>query len=336
MSISDKIQKYAAAGFDRWHTPGHKGMLWGDDITELDGGDFFPAGELEKAQSYAAAAFKAKHVRFLTGGSSMGVKAAILACGGDIIAGSNSHQSVFEGAALAKSKVFVIENEVKDDLPLPLSKEQIVKAIESHPSAKAVLITSPDYFGRTAKEDIAAAIKERGLILIADSAHGAHFPFRDDLFPASFSQIADFCNMSAHKTLFSFTMGAYLCVNNESLLAKADEALKNLGTTSPLYPLLASLENAVTAAVLQKGLYDGLKSFVSDFKKEIKTLENDDFTRLVVDAQACDLSGKQLYDSLFSKGIAAETYTNRYVVFIATPADDKEKFERLIKGIKES
>lgn len=336
MSISSKIELYGKNIADRWHTPGHKGLLWNDDITEIgNDGDVFPADEVINAQKLAAEIFGAKAVRFLTGGSSMGVKAAILATGGDIIAAQNSHRCVFEGAALAKRNVFLIENEIGSGLKKPLTIEQIKISLKKYPSAKAVVITSPDYFGRVCDAEIAGIVKDAGKILIADSAHGAHFPFRPDLFPYSFSMSADFCNMSAHKTLFSFTMGAYLCVNNEKLLAKTDEALKNLGTTSPLYPLLASLENAVVSAMFQKGLYDNLKEYCDTFKKEIITLDNDDFSRLVVDAAQYKLTGKELFTKLYDKGIAAEMYTDRWIVFIATPADNKEKFERLTKAIKE-
>ena len=81
----------------------------------------------------------------------------------------------------------------------------------------------------------------------------------------------------------------------------------------------------------RKERYSELKIYCDNFKNEIKTLENDDFTRLVVLTK----SGKELYENLLKKGIAAEMYTDSYVVFIATLADDEAKFERLIKAIKE-
>ena len=101
-----------------------------------------------------------------------------------------------------------------------------------------------------------------------------------------------------------------------------------------MYPLLTSLENAVEVGEFQSPLYDNLKALAAKFREEIPTLENDDFSRIVVNAEKLGLSGKQLYGKLFAKGIAAEMYTDSYVVFIATPFDDGEKFERLIKAIK--
>lgn len=333
MSISTKIQLFTKAVTDRWHTPGHKGMLWQDDISEMGGGDIFPGSELEKAQDLAAKVFGAKAVRFLTGGSSMGVKAAILTCGGDIIASHFSHRSVKEGANLAKVNLFTIKNDIENGLPAPLKVAQVEAAMREYPEAKAVVIESPDYYGRICAPGVAECVKNAGKILIADSAHGAHFPFRPDIFPFSYSSVADFCNMSAHKTLFSFTMGAYLCINNEQLLERADEALANLGTTSPLYPLLASLENALYTGLMQKEIYDGLKESCEHFRSKIKCLKTDDFSRLTVDAKAYGLGGKELYGALYQKGIAAEMFNERYVVFVATAADDREKFIRLEEAI---
>jgi arginine/lysine/ornithine decarboxylase len=155
------------------------------------------------------------------------------------------------------------------------------------------------------------------------------------LFPASLSATADFCNMSAHKTLFAFTMGAYSAVNNPDYFQKFDRALELLGTTSPLYPLLASLEEAVEFALKNADGYTRLKSLTDGFRREIPCLNNDDFTRLAVDANALGLSGGELSAELFKKGIAAEMHTNRFTVFIATVADGDAKFERLTDSIKE-
>jgi hypothetical protein len=55
------IERYKSAVADRWHTPGHKGLLWADDITEIDGGGFlFPDKLTEQAEARAAAVYKAK------------------------------------------------------------------------------------------------------------------------------------------------------------------------------------------------------------------------------------------------------------------------------------
>ncbi|MDR2201536.1 MAG: hypothetical protein LBP26_02030 [Clostridiales bacterium] len=331
--IKKQTEEYKRGVADRWHTPGHKGVLWADDLTEVDGGRRYPGDAVIRAQKTVAELYGARELRFLTGGSSMGVKAAVMAAGGDILAGANSHRSVFEGAELAGVRAVIIQNAVADGLPLPLTASQIERGLADNPSVAAVVLTSPDYFGRVCAPSAVEAVRRAGKILIADSAHGAHFALRKDLFPKSLASVADFCNMSAHKTMCAMTQGAYLCVNNGSLIEKADRALRLLGTTSPLYPLLDSLENAAYIGFYKSGAYDALKTLVDNFKTLVPTLGNDDFSRVVVDARRLNTDGKTLFDKLLSRGVAAETYTDGYVVFIATPFDDGAKFARLADAI---
>ena len=53
--IGEKIRKYSALGFDRYHTPGHKGEKCGGDITELGlCGEIFPDGVIELAEADTA------------------------------------------------------------------------------------------------------------------------------------------------------------------------------------------------------------------------------------------------------------------------------------------
>jgi hypothetical protein len=110
--ITDLIERYKLLAADRWHTPGHKGLLWADDITEIDGDEFFPADAVVSAQETAAQFYGSRYLRFLTGGSSMGVKAAVLAAGGDVLTATGCHRSVFEAAALAGVKVFTVDGTV--------------------------------------------------------------------------------------------------------------------------------------------------------------------------------------------------------------------------------
>jgi len=315
--INKKIEDYIRASRQRWHTPGHKGTLLSTDITEID--DDFPGDAIIKAQERTAKILGAKHVRFLVGGSSMGIKASVIAAGGDIMVAKNSHRALFEAARLAKVNAFTVENEIRDDLPMPLSARQIESALKAYPSVKAVYITSPDYYGLSAKADIAEVTK--GRYLFCDGAHGAHFPFRTDLFPTSFSSFADATNLSAHKTLPAFTQSAFLAVNNDELIGKIDEALDLLGTTSPSYVLLGGLEYAACYTYQNASHYDRLVAAINDLKSKVPTLANDDITRVVVDAFRMGLSGEELYYRLKKRGIVAEKYDHRYVVFIVSICD---------------
>lgn len=331
MSINKRLIKYKNSGFDIWHTPGHKGVVNPQDITEIADGNFFPSDSILKAEKFAGKIYGAKYCRFLVNGSSIGIKTAILSVNGDILAQSCSHPAVKHGAELAKVNLFTFGTMGDDGIYKIPTINEIEDAIKLHPSIKALVITSPDYFGRVIDNSVVELCKRYNILLIADSAHGAHFSFCPDLDNKSFSSTADFCNMSAHKTLNAYTQSAYLCINNKEYIEKAEHNLELLGTTSPSYLFFDKLENC---------LYDALKNKDNDeyirlqrqyirFSKMFKVLKNQDYTRLCIDCTDFNMTSKQLYDYLFKNGIIAEMNQGNYVVFITTPNDDNQKFLRL-------
>ena len=261
----------------------------------------------------------------------MGVKAAVMAVKGDIIAFAGFHPCVEEACRLAGVNLYVYDMVKDGELYRQPGREDVIKALGLYPDAKAVLLTTPDYFGRTVSAAAAAAVKAGGKLLIADSAHGAHFCFRPDLFPPCLAATADICNLSAHKTLPAYTQSAYLCVNNESYIGAADEALKLLGTTSPSYLFFSGLEYAAEYAAEFAPHYTTLKIAVDDLRSNVKTLGGDDFTRIAVDAGAG--GGKSLYYALREKGVFAELYTDRYVLFIVTIMDSARTVDALKKAL---
>lgn len=322
---------YADDGYDRWHTPGHKGEMCAADITELMDGGYFPGDAVLLAQDGCAKVYGAKQLRFLTGGSSMGIKAALIAANCDIVTGSNNHRAVAEGLQLIGRQAHIVQNTVKDFLPQPLTPEQVRKALLST-GAGAVLALTPDYYGLTASLELRAAADECGALLIADSAHGAHFAAHPQLACRCFASIADFCNLSAHKTLSAYTQSAYLCVNNDAYVERTDEALRLLGTTSPNYVMFAALEDAAAELATLGGEYERLRLAREKLGADV-LLPNDDFTRIVIRADKFGTDGRTLAKKLAENKIMAEMYDAHYVVLIATPRDDDAKFERLAAAL---
>ncbi len=111
-------------------------------------------------------------------------------------------------------------------------------AINEHPDARAVLITRPDYYGRC--PDILPLIEKahaRGILVLVDEAHGAHFPWWDA--PKSCGALgADAWVQSAHKTLPALTGAAWLHLADSLDADRARRFLRMVLTSSPPFPIL--------------------------------------------------------------------------------------------------
>ena len=63
-------------------------------------------------------------------------------------------------------------------LNIEISAEDVRRALNRYPQIRAVMMVSPTYDGIVSDEaEIAKAAHEKGLPLIVDEAHGAHFGF---------------------------------------------------------------------------------------------------------------------------------------------------------------
>lgn len=329
MSIKSEIDKYTGKAKLRFHTPGHKGLLCNDDITEINDSNLFPADCITKAQNDAAAFYGAKYIRFLTNGSSTGVKAAIYAVGCDILCWAYSHKSVFLGAKLSGHKCVTVGNS-----PIyPPDAREVAQAIALMPNVGAVVITSPTYYGVCADlQGIRSVCDMAGVRLIVDGAHGAHFCGKYGL-PENPCKIADICNLSAHKTLKALTPAALIAVNAIDLLDRVDGALELLQTTSPPYNVLSSIEYGINQLKTDGDKYLQLKTAVDIFKSRLPCLCNDDYTRLVLDCDKLGISSDYLNEELNKQGIFSEMQTKSHIVFILTAADSASDIDSLAQAI---
>lgn len=178
------------------------------DITEVDPLDnlHYPEGIIKEAQELLAKTYKAKKAYFLVNGSSSGNLAAMFSAfdeGDEVLVERNCHKSIYNGLIMRKLKVKYIEPIIDDELGLflPPNKENIYKALENSSKPKGIIITYPNYFGITYDiEEIICNLKEIGLKVIIDCAHGAHFGINKRL-PKSLASLGDYVVLSAHKTL---------------------------------------------------------------------------------------------------------------------------------------
>ncbi len=252
--LREALENYAAQGLYSYHTPGHKGTYDPLDLTELPGLDDLhaPTGILKEAQERAAALYGADDAFYLVNGSTAGVLAAVSAVvpkGGRLLMQRESHRCVYNAAMLRDLKLSFLETEreATSGAGLGVSLKETERGLAACPEADAVLLTSPNYEGFSAElEEIAALVHAKGLPLIVDAAHGAHFGFYG-LYPKSALQCgADVCVVSLHKTLPSPTQTALLLRKGERVPAESlQEWLAVYQTTSPSYLFMAAMDDCI-------------------------------------------------------------------------------------------
>ena len=105
---------------------------------------------------------------------------------------------------------------------------------------------NPTYYGAASNlKEIVDICHSFGKPVIVDEAHGAHFGFHQDLPLSAMQAGADMSAASVHKLVGSMTQSSILLVKSDLIDDKKIKAVMNLTqTTSPSYPLLASLDVA--------------------------------------------------------------------------------------------
>lgn len=346
MPIRRMLEEYDRKNMDRWHMPGHKGRIesmpgsW--DVTEVDGSDnlHHPCEGIAEAQRLLAQAVGADHSHLLVGGSTAGIHAmlALLAPGDGVIISRWVHKAATNALQLYGLMPHWVQPGWDPREAIALDEPQrVVETIKAHPQAKAVFVTSPDYFGRCLDlKEISRQAHAHNMLLFVDSAHGAHFPFSPKL-PDSPVGLADAWVTSAHKTLPSLTQSAWLHAGKRVEEARLLRSLAWVQSSSPSYWLMASLDRARVLA--QEADWEALIGHCQAFREKIsktaglKMLKSDDPTRLVVDVSGLGLSGIRAEQLLRDSGIEMEMADARRVVAIATPWDEPEKFDRLAAAL---
>ena len=202
-----------------------------------------PQEALAQAQLKAAAIYHTRSTTFLTNGSTSGIIAAVLACtqvGDKVLIASNSHPSHFNAVKLAGARALTYDLDIDKDWGVPLEvRPDVIDYFLSRYNIRTVIITSPSYEGIISDiEEIRAICDRYEAFLIVDEAHGALYPF-SDLLPLSAVNIAHFTVQSLHKTAGGLNPTALLHANCD---IDVKPALDLFTTTSPSYPLLASIE----------------------------------------------------------------------------------------------
>ncbi|MBS7531810.1 aminotransferase class V-fold PLP-dependent enzyme [Hazenella sp. IB182353] len=329
---------------DRFHVPGHKGRGFAEihpdlytDILKIDQTEVgalddlhAPDGVIEDAQILAADAFGADHTFFLVGGTTAGNLAAILAvCSSNdiIIVQRNSHQSIYHACLIAEVRMVFLESTVdpETNLEKKLDIQQLEELLNQFPTTKAVVITSPDYYGQI--QPVAEFVKcchRHHIPLLVDEAHGAHLGFHPALPLSALQQGADIVTQSTHKMLCSMTMSSMLHIHTDKIdPVSIQRWLRLIESSSPSYPLMASLDLARRDLVINgpQKMNDILK-WLTKFRAQVKQLstiyevyqiDQDPFKFTL--ASIYPVSGYQIANWLEQKGIYTEMADHCHVLF---------------------
>lgn len=237
------------------HVPGHKngslfpkiakdlyGSLLTIDVTELTGLDDLhePSGAIQIAETLLADFYGAKRSFFLINGTTVGNLSMVLSiCGpnDEVLVQRNCHKSIMNALKLSGAKPIFIHAEIDESTEVPtfVDAAEIKKLLTKYPLVKGIIITNPNYYGMTfdLKEIIAEAHK-RGIPVLVDEAHGAHFNLGASFPQSAIHAGADIVVHSAHKTLPAMTMGSYLHYNSNLVpLDRLTFYLRALQSSSP-------------------------------------------------------------------------------------------------------
>ena len=313
------------------------GNLMPYDLTELPGLDDLhaPSGAIAEAQQLAADLYGSDHAYFLVGGSTVGNLAFILAtCAKNdlVIVDRNAHKSILHGLMLAEAQAVFIDTDTVDGIPQGPNVQQLLAAIEQYPQAKAILITRPTYYGTVVElKEIIAAAQKKNMVVFVDEAHGAHLGLHPALPQSALQLGADVVVQSTHKMLPAMTMSAMLHIQGtRAPKQRIEQHLRILQSSSPSYPLLASIDLARRyAAVEAPQQIDKSIEKINAFLLINKQPLNADPFKWVLRDPTGTYSGYELYNKFVEHGIYPELADPTYVVFYFGLETSDEALARL-------
>ena len=361
-TLYDRLAEYGNSDYYGFHMPGHKRRInmlgempaYAIDITEIDGFDdlHHADGILKDAQERAAKVYHGEETHFLINGSSVGILSAIAGVtrrGDTVLVARNCHKSVYHAIEMnGLNPVYLTPGfHASMRMNMEVSAEDVRIALEKNTNIRAVVNVSPTYEGVVS--DVAAiskAVHEKGIPLIVDEAHGAHFGFHPYFPKNSNEKEADIVIHSLHKTLPSLTQTALLHMNG-SLIGreKVRRYLHMLQSSSPSYVLMASIDSCMDLLERRREeLFDPYAKELSRLREELSGLERlelvetkrYDPSKLVIAAGTTGITGRQMYQILRERyHIQMEMAAGGYVLGMTSVGDAPEGFRRLSCALRE-
>ncbi|MCV7380719.1 ornithine decarboxylase [Mycobacterium alsense] len=317
-------------------------------------------GYLKRAEELMADAVGADAAGFSTCGSSLSVRAAMMAvAGGDgsLLVGRDSHKSIVAGLIFSgvQPRWITPRWDAEHHFSHPPSPRQVEKTWEMHPDAAGALIVSPSPYGTCADiAGIAEVCHARGKPLIIDEAWGAHLPFHEDLPTWAMDAGADVCVVSVHKMGAGFEQGSVFHVQGDLIdRDRLSACVDLLMTTSPSVLVYAAMDgwrrqmvehgHELLGAAL--GLARQLRRDI-ELIPELKVLDDEllgveashdlDRMQVMMDVSATGTSGYQAADWLREHAhIDVGMSDHRRILATLSFADDESTGGRLTEALAE-
>lgn len=367
----ERLRKMRVVPFD---VPGHKrgrgnpelARLLGEKCMSMDVNSMKPLDNLchpvsviRQAEELAAEAFGAANAFLMVGGTTSAVQAMVLSVakrGEKIILPRNVHRSVIGAMVLCGAVPVYVNPQCNDRLGIPLGMtvEDVKKAIEENPDAKAVLVNNPTYYGICS--DIKTIVKmahDHGMYCLADEAHGTHFYFSDQLPVSAMEAGADMAAVSMHKSGGSLTQSSLLLLGPNMSEGYVRQIINLTQTTSGSYLLLSSLDiSRRNLALRGKETFEKVRSYAKYARAEINdiggyyafcrelingnSVYDFDVTKLAVHTLDVGLAGIEVYDLLrdeYDIQIEFGDFGN-FLAYLSI-GDRKQDIERLVSALAE-
>lgn len=372
--LVEALQRYLEEGVYPLHTPGHKGgrglaeplrSLLGPAaaamdvslMSELD--DIHaPVSYIKEAQEAAAGLYGSDACFFAMNGTTGAIHAMVMTAldpGDKVLIPRNAHRSVSGALLLADAIPVYIQPGWLGEFALQgqVTAEQVADAFRQHPDIKAVLLTSPNYYGLAADlRAIGEVAHSQGALLLVDEAHGPHLGFHEELPPSALQCGADMAAQSTHKLLGALTQCSWLHVQKERVdLQHAADVMSLLTTTSPNYLLMASLDAAraqlaadgrnMASAALQAagelrqalGMLPGAR--IPDCRDVIGQagVVHLDRTKVILHVANWGISGIEAGEILRRAKFAVELTDPQNILFLVTYADQAAAWPGVVRRI---
>jgi arginine decarboxylase len=316
-------------------------------------------GYLQRAESLLAEAVGADMSFFSTCGSSLSIKATILAVTrgeGELLIGRDAHKSVVSGLLLSGLQPRWIKPQLDNELKLshPPSPETVEQMWQRYPDASAALIVSPTPYGTCADlRAITEICHKRGKPLIVDEAWGAQLPFHPDTPTWAMSAGADICVVSVHKMGLGFEQGSIFQLQGNLIdPVRLSQCADVLSTTSANTLLYAGMDGWRRQMVQQgKNMIDKALELTRGLRRDIEALpglhvlEDElvnaeashdlDIQHILIDVSELGISGFQATDWLRENcRVDMGTTDHRRTEAVISICDDQDTANLLLRSLR--